>query len=193
MDPVKGRKRIFPFGIMMCQDFCGRSKKEIISSKADQRGLCKEKFHSEEQPLPICQWIPATGQAPAFSTSSLQTQPIFDIYYSKWYFFNSLWAAWSVFWADDKSYFFELHLCLLFYNWRLLLPRQCRFFMQNVTVCNFQGTYQFWGFIFILSSIKLKKKKSKKTTFIYPGIFSKEASRVLISSGIRKDVPKSSL
>lgn len=104
MDPVKGRKRIFPFGIMMCQDFCGRSKKEITSSKADQRGLCKEKFHSEEQPLPICQWIPATGQAPAFSTSSLQTQPIFDIYYSKWYFFNSLWAAWSVFWADDKSY-----------------------------------------------------------------------------------------
>lgn len=90
----------------------------------------------------------ATGQALSPSTSSAQMQPIFDIYNSKWYFLNSLWAAWSVFRTDDKSHFSELHLCLLSYNSRLLLPRQCRFFMQNVTVGNFQGICQFKGFLF---------------------------------------------
>lgn len=133
----------------------------------------------------------AMGQALGSSTSSPQMQPISDIYYSKLYFLNSLWAAWSVFWADDKSYFFELHLCLSSYNSRLLLPRkeQCRFFMQNVTVCNLQGTCQFGGFIFsFLPSIKFSIKKTP--TLIYPVIFSKEVFRVLISSRLRKNVPK---
>lgn len=117
------------------------------------RGVCPRRSSSiEEQSLPTPQWIlaapTATGQAPGSSTSTLQMLPIFDIYNSKWYFLNSLWAAWSVFWTDDKSHFFELHLCLLSYNSRLLLPWQCRFFMQNVTVCNFQGIWHFWGFIF---------------------------------------------
>lgn len=189
VDQVKGRKSIFPFGILLCQDFYGSNQNEVTF------GLCKEKLqqwgaapsHLPVKHLPACPHCHGAGSW-LFHFLSSNAAPFLTFIIVNYI----SWILYELPEVSSELMINHISLSCISVSYFTIEDCSCQGSADPSWMSEF-GTFRelvsFGGLFFHFTFQKVFNKK-RKTTLIYPVMFSKEAFRVLISNRIRKDVPK---